>query len=66
MKPARECTDDELHTELIAICHKWDRGEYCQERGGSPGEWIVERIDELETEFRRRKIPIPDVPKASA
>jgi len=25
------------------------------EGGGSPGEWIVERMDELETELDRRK-----------
>jgi hypothetical protein len=60
MKPARQMTDDELSAELLAIEKQWD--EFCREigdgHGGSPGEWMVERMDEIETEKRRRLISL--------
>jgi len=53
-----EYTEEELREELESIGLQWD--ELCssdEELGsGSPGEWMVERMEELETELRRRAL----------
>lgn len=57
MRPAARLSDAEISKELQALGEQWD--EFRKDLGddgygGSPGEWMVERIDELETEQRRR------------
>lgn len=54
-KPARLMTDAEIAVEIFAVEQRFD--EYraaCDGKSGSPGEWLVERLDELETEKLRR------------
>lgn len=58
--PARDLTDGELAVELARVERRWDRlhepdedGGVCG-HGGSPGEWMVERMDEITTEQSRR------------
>lgn len=60
MKPARLMTDDELSAELERVGKQWDelRSDPELAGGGSPGEWMVERMDEIETEKRRRVISL--------
>ena len=57
-KPATEMTTAELHAELTALKDQlreiFTDPEY-EGHGGSPCEWIVERMDELETEIKRRE-----------
>jgi len=36
-----------------------DMPDDAKERGGSPGEWMYERLDELETEMTRRFMGSP-------
>ena len=45
-----------IHAELEKLAREWDefRAE-CDGMAGSPGEWMIERMDELETELKRRK-----------
>lgn len=55
-RPATALTDDEIARELDDLEARWKtsrRGD-DEGHGGSPGEWIVERMDELETEQKRR------------
>jgi hypothetical protein len=48
-------TDEEISRELSDLEKKWDDSRLSDEgRGGSPGEWMYERIGELETEQKRR------------
>lgn len=56
MKPAAELTDEGISRELEELATRWkaSRSGDSEGHGGSPGEWMVERMDELETEQRRR------------
>lgn len=59
--PARDLTDAELIAEQTRVEKIWDEmhepdedGEIFAGHGGSPGEWMVERMDEIATEQARR------------
>ena len=60
--PARDLTDAELVVEQTRVEKLWDEmhepdpetGEEFEGHGGSPGEWMVERMDEIATEQSRR------------
>jgi hypothetical protein len=54
---AKVMTDAEIASELETLGKKWDefRASDDEGHGGSPGEWMVERMGELETEQKRRK-----------
>lgn len=53
--PARHMQDAAIERELAKLAKRWDSFRASDpEGGGSPGEWMVERMDELETEQRRR------------
>jgi hypothetical protein len=58
-KPARSLTDEQIAAEDAYLDKQWDEIREALEesggRGGSPGEWIVERSDEIETERQRRR-----------
>ncbi len=56
MRLARMMTDAEIASELESLGKKWDafRDSDDEGHGGSPGEWMVERMGELETEQKRR------------
>ena len=59
MKPARDMDDAELESTLAEVGDVFD--DFCQKcegMAGSPGEWMVERINELETELKRRFGPL--------
>lgn len=51
-------TDDELKAERIDLETQWDDLRWSiKESGGmagSPGEWIVERLDEIRAELTKR------------
>jgi hypothetical protein len=57
MNAARNLTTKQISDELDVLEGKWRdmRSNDDGGRGGSPGEWLVERMDELETELARRK-----------
>ena len=55
---ARRMTDDQIAAELKQLGDDFDELRRDAEGGGSPGEWMVERMDELETERRRRLISL--------
>ena len=56
MVSASKLSDKEIADELESLGRKWDEFRADLEgMAGSPGEWMVERMDELETEQRRRK-----------
>lgn len=52
IKRASELTDEEISTELFQLGKQVSLG--FEEHGGSPGEWIYERRDELSAEQDRR------------
>ena len=56
---ARHMTDADLAAELADREREWDEMcaalEECGGCSGSPGEWLAERMDELQTEIGRRK-----------
>lgn len=58
--PAKHLTDAELIVEQTRVEKLWDSLHEPDEdgeisgRGGSPGEWMVERMDEIATEQARR------------
>jgi len=61
---ASDLTDDELRAEQGRVEKLWDSmfesdedGEVFEGRGGSPGEWMQERMDEIATEQARRSLP---------
>jgi hypothetical protein len=60
--PARELRDEELGAARSAIIEDIERFQALptdlKEHSGSPGEWMYERLDELETEMKRRFIPV--------
>ena len=56
MRTVSLMTDDEISLELEALGKRWDAFREDDEgHGGSPGEWMVERMGELEAEQKRRK-----------
>lgn len=53
--PASSLTDEQIARELQALGETWDASRADGEgHGGSPGEWMFERMDELGTEQKRR------------
>jgi hypothetical protein len=51
----RAMTTEAIRAELAALEKQWDESrEDDIGRGGSPGEWMVERMGELEHELKRR------------
>lgn len=58
MKSARDMTVKEISDELDVLGNQWDNIRATLEESGgmsgSPGEWMVERMDELETELKSR------------
>lgn len=46
--------DEDIHLEIYDLEKLWDHYLECEGKSGSPGEWILERLHELETEQRRR------------
>lgn len=54
---AKTMTREQLIAALDLMGDQWDafRSDIDEGHGGSPGEWMVERMDELETELRRRQ-----------
>lgn len=57
-KPAYMLSDAQINAEEAWLGREWDEmRDALDESGGpsgSPGEWIWERLGELETEMRRR------------
>jgi hypothetical protein len=53
--PAKYLTDEALAKELKRLGKQWDavRADDCG-GGGSPGEWLWERMGEIEHEIARR------------
>ena len=59
MIAARNMTDEQIAAELKTLGDRWDEFrkrmvEDDEGYGGSPGEWMYERMSELETEQQRR------------
>jgi hypothetical protein len=55
VKSARRMTAPELVRELDRVGKEWDEFRRDLEgMSGSPGEWLVERMDEIKTELKRR------------
>lgn len=52
LSPVAAMSKSGIEAELHELAAKWDSMD--REGSGSPGEWIIERIGELETEFQRR------------
>lgn len=67
MKDVKKMTAAQLRGELAKLGKKWDAfrngGDEDEGHGGSPGEWMVERMGEIETEQKRRKAVVRGVPK---
>lgn len=53
---ARRMKVKNLRAELKALGNHFTEFRKTAEGGGSPGEWMVERMDEIETELKRRGI----------
>jgi hypothetical protein len=62
--PARDMTPEAMRAELLALDVRWeslrDGLDESGGMGGSPGEWLVERMWELEAELKRRGLAIPE------
>lgn len=58
MRPAAQMTDEELTCELSLLEKRFKglREDLDEGHAGSPGEWMVERMCELETEQSRRGV----------
>lgn len=53
---ARDMSTKQLGDELDALTQQFrDYRAGLEGKSGSPGEWMVERMDELETELTRRR-----------
>ena len=69
MTPAINMQSAAIERELTRLRKKWDSFRANEpEGGGSPGEWIAERIGELEHEQQQRMrgvLPRTDVPPQS-
>ena len=60
-------SNQEIQNDLIVHCLLWDqRSEDRDGHSGSPGEWIVERMDELKTEAKSRGIVIVEPGRLSS
>lgn len=57
-RPIAEMSDEELRAELDRAGEEFDAlfDEMDDGHAGSPGEWLYERIDEIETAMKRRGI----------
>lgn len=58
--PATNLTDEQITSEIDRIGKLWDESRNDPEfegHSGSPGEWMIERLMELETAQRRRSAP---------
>jgi hypothetical protein len=56
--PAKALLDHEIAHEIRRIGKEWDdmfADPDFEGHSGSPGEWMVERLNELETEQERRR-----------
>lgn len=54
MRNPRTMTRPEIETEIEDLKKKWDaRRDDDEGHGGSPGEWIVERLEHLETVLKK-------------
>lgn len=57
MRKAKAMTDKEIARELVELGKRWNSfraGVEDEGMSGSPGEWMIERMGELETEQKRR------------
>lgn len=65
---AAQMTDEQIVAEVQSLCARWDvlRAANSDGCGGSPGEWMFERLDELETEQKRRTALSPEREAAAA
>jgi hypothetical protein len=57
MERAKKLTTENIIIEINNLNHKWDRMVSDPEfegHGGSPFEWVDERLQELEYELKRR------------
>lgn len=55
-RPAKNMTDTEIIEELVELDDMfYEFRKDLDGMSGSPGEWMVERIDELSTELERRR-----------
>lgn len=58
-KPASEMSDAELFAELNRLSKRWDKVRRLLDEaggaGGSPGEWLSERMGEIEAEMEHRE-----------
>jgi hypothetical protein len=56
LKKASALTNEEIAGELSELEAKWKSfREDLDGMAGSPGEWMIERMGELETEQKRRQ-----------
>ena len=56
---ARGLSDDQLRSEYESVCNRWDSlKDEDLARGGSPLESMSERIEEIETEAKRRGVAL--------
>jgi hypothetical protein len=56
MRAAKICTTAKLKDELDALDKQFAAFRKTAEGGGSPGEWMWERMGEIETELKRRGV----------
>lgn len=58
MRDPKTMTRAEIDAELVELSKSWDELRAAVEEdggsGGSPGEWIIERMDWLETALKHR------------
>lgn len=61
-KGAQALTDAELVPELRRMDDRFAKAfdDDGEGRGGSPGEWMVEWMGQLETEIKRRGFEVPE------
>jgi hypothetical protein len=60
MSPTSKMSIKQITDELDALDTQWEEFRAkCDGMSGSPGEWMIERMDELETELKRRGVPVP-------
>lgn len=60
MQRASAMSTEAIEAELDQLDKRWSSfRDGLEGMSGSPGEWMVERMDELETELRRRGAPVP-------
>lgn len=56
MRPAQYLTTEQISDELDMLAAQWREVRDDDEgHAGSPGEWLVERMDELDAEMERRR-----------